>query len=190
MAVFENEHPFGQNMESVYSALYWGMTADKSTIPPHLRTNYVDLVSGSGVARLRVVNLKTEKRAFYTFPINVADDNYFWKVSRSGMPEQVQQRLVVDDMYARPFIRKLLDGSEVVVNYLQFDVLKDGIVLTHEVKGDLQVAFGGFVSTVYDDHERLARELSSIDDIMELAQPFSTGYTGIDDPRSEETGNN
>ncbi|MDQ3064992.1 MAG: hypothetical protein M3Q36_01850 [bacterium] len=173
MAVFELEHPLGQDLEALQGGLFIGFEDLRKKLPDEIAINYEDaMTSGVGVSTLRIANWATKNQAVLYYPLAVEETDTNWLVGDKDDPEpaHVRHRIHVRDMLGRGFNFKLLgqDENYALTPYMQFDVIDDGIVTSAQIDGEVVQYFGQFESGGYDTLAVAARQLVDLDILKKL----------------------
>jgi hypothetical protein len=172
MAFSEFEHPLGQEVEGIHSALLSGMLAGEVEIPEHIKLNYEDPISGNGIGTLRIADWKTENITAVYFPV-ISDDET-WKLEfhdDSIEPIQVKQRVFTRDILGRSFPVTIAD-TKIESSFLRIDIFDGGAVMFANDNGRLVPATARYESEAYDIVHQIARTQSSISALVDLASRY------------------
>ncbi len=169
MAIYESVHPVGQDMEKIQGALLLGLADSGRALPDNLALNYEDaFTSGLGVSTLRVANWATKNQIAMYFPLAVPEDDPTWLVECEDGHTPIKQRVIIEDMLGRGFGLRF-GGIKDLSAYLQFDIIKDGIVLSAKPGEQTITAYGEFESEAYDALSASVRITGGIAELAEIS---------------------
>jgi hypothetical protein len=173
MALYELEHPLGQDIEKLHQAFIAGLADNVDLFGEDKLLRFHDALSNeSGISVLKMANWATKKQLFMEFPMVVPKSDQSWQVDWGTGVEPVLYRFKVFDMLGRKFELLFRDDDTdkpLIAQYLSFAVTKSGVALVIPQGNESDTLYGEYESAAYDRFATIASMEASIGELAILA---------------------
>lgn len=164
MAVFELEHPIGQSIEKIHTAMILGLAEVPEIFGDKTVVSFRDpFMNESGISTLVVASWITKNRTTIDIVLQPSDKPEWLAKNEEGVVP-VRPRVIIQNMLGLVFPVPL-SGGEVKSSYLRFDVLDEGILFIAGEANKIYATYGKYEGEAYDRLAVIANELASIGEL-------------------------
>lgn len=162
MSMFEAEHPIAEKMKTISAALDKGLV-ESSFMPTEMSLSYISPIeSVDGTAKINFVDSETENVGVIIIPVftNSQTSTDFNVMNQDGA-KLTSARIYLRDIKLRDFPISI-GVEDLPSEYIQFDVVEEGVIFSAKPNGQLISSTGLFESSLYDSWSKMAEKYGSI----------------------------
>ena len=162
MTMFETEHPIALEIKTISAALDEGF-ADSKFMPTELTLSYISpLETFDGSAIVKFSDAATENVGAIFIPVfsNPLISSHLNVMNKDGFKLTIA-RIKLADINGRDF-PITIGGEDQPSEYIQFDVVEEGVIFSAKPNGQYISSLGEFESEMYDSWTNMAEKQGSI----------------------------